>query len=255
MNKGFISDIQHFSTGDGEGIRTTVFFQGCNLHCPWCHNPETIPLCGTTLNYPNLTKISGKEMTLDEIMKCILDDLDFYKESGGGVTFSGGEPLLQSEFCRELAKSCRSADINVIVDTAGCVSYDKFEHVIPYTDTFFFDLKAVNADTYHNVTGGSFELIYDNLKRLAVVSNVVVRIPVIPDHNSSEDIMQKYAVLLENILIKRVDLLPFHRLGSSKYEALGLKYNYSNYKSSRAENIAGYENIFKAHGISCMIER
>ena len=121
IEHGRISRIQYFSIGDGDGIRTTVFMQGCNLRCAWCHNPETQPLDTVTLNYSNDNRVlSGEDITADELFKRILKDEVFYIESGGGVTFSGGEPLLQADFLSVVAKMCKDRGINVLFDTAGC---------------------------------------------------------------------------------------------------------------------------------------
>ena len=132
--KIMVTDIQHFSVGNGAGIRTTVFFKGCNLRCPWCHNPETVPFAQTELFYPHLGKreICGKEMSVNEVLSELLEDKDYYIESGGGVTFSGGEVMLQVDRAVELAKLLQQEDISLIVDTAGNVPYTFFE-----TSTYF----------------------------------------------------------------------------------------------------------------------
>lgn len=256
-NTGFISELQHFSTGDGPGIRTTVFFQGCNLHCEWCHNPETIPLKGSVLQYKNgEKKISGSLMTVQGVMEYILEDMDFYKASGGGVTISGGEPLLQPEFCRALASACNSHQIDVILDTAGNVPYEAFEQVLPYIKTIFFDLKANCIEDYKQRTGGSFDLIIDNLKQLVENEvDVVVRIPVIPGHNDSMGYMEKYADILLDCGIKRVDLLPFHRLGSSKYTALGRDdYRYKDIKTMHKDELRPFISLLKDRGLDAKID-
>ena len=99
MKEVIITNIQHFSVGDGAGIRTTVFFKGCNLHCPWCHNPETISA--------DIDEVYGRKCTIDDVMAEVMEDVEFYRESGGGVTLSGGESLLQAEACVEIARACR----------------------------------------------------------------------------------------------------------------------------------------------------
>ena len=172
---GLVSEIQHFSISDGEGIRTTVFLQGCNLHCKWCHNPETISMSGSVLRYrmshsetalPYEEKISGRKMTVEAVMKSILEDVNFYEASGGGVTLSGGEPLLQSDFCLEICQQCKEQGISVIVDTAGDVPYENFEKILPYVKTFLYDLKATGEEDYKKYTGGHFERIRNNLYKL-----------------------------------------------------------------------------------------
>ncbi|MBQ4065210.1 MAG: radical SAM protein, partial [Clostridia bacterium] len=175
-----VSDIQHFSTGDGPGIRTTVFLKGCPLHCPWCHNPETISAAPQTLTFSQTGKtvLYGREMPLDAVIRDVMEDVDFYAASGGGVTVSGGEPLLQAEGVARLAESLQQQGVSTLIDTAGCVPFSAFERVMPYTERFFFDYKSDSPEIYRNVIGGSLDLVRENLSRLiADGAKVHVRIP------------------------------------------------------------------------------
>ena len=245
-----ISDIQHFSLGDGDGIRTTVFFKGCNLHCPWCHNPETISPKTQVLHFPNelCEKVCGKEMTIDEIFEDILTDKEFYEESGGGVTFSGGEVLLQADGASELAKKLFENNISVIVDTAGNTDYCQFQKLNPFTTEYYFDFKAVSAEDYKKVIGGDFELIVNNIKHLLKDGKKVrARIPLIPNFNTSQQYSEKMCKVLKDIGIKYVDLLPFHRMGSAKYKALGLKYEYENCPPMSIKDAQKIEKIYQKY--------
>ena len=298
-NLGFISDLQHFSTGDGDGIRTTVFMQGCNLSCWWCHNPETIDINGSLLFYEtlcvncrkceetcpsnvhsftngkhlinrdhcklagkceqvcpqNALKVSGKQYELSHVMDYIMEDIDFYKKSNGGVTISGGEPLLQIDFCVELAKACFEKDINVIVDTAGNVPFEYFQRIIPYTKTFFYDFKANSEEGYREKIGGSYKLILENLKRLIDMGcDVVVRIPIIPGHNDTVEYMKKAAEVLKGIGAEKVQLLPFHRLGTAKYKALAKEYFYAETKPVTQEKAIELLRVFEIHDFLCKID-
>ena len=222
-----ISDIQHFSTGDGPGIRTTVFLKGCNLRCPWCHNPETVSQAPVTLTYPkaNKTVTYGRLMTVDEVVTDVLEDLDFYRQSGGGVTLSGGEPLLQYSAVAELAKSLHDKDIPVILDTAGCVPWTHFEAVLPFTDTVFFDWKTSDPLYVKERIGGDLPRIRDNLTRLIRGgADVVIRIPLIPSVNTSPEAVAAITADLRSVGAQAVSLLPFHRLATGKYEAMALPY-------------------------------
>ncbi len=238
--KLFVSSIQHFSVGDGDGIRTTVFLKGCNLRCPWCHNPETIPAKTVILHYPTGDQENGKYKDLHDVVTEVLEDADFYADDGG-VTVSGGEPLLQADAVAELLKQLKEKGIRNVIDTAGCVPYESFLKVIDFADTFFFDFKAANAEDYSKI-GGNFDLVYSNLKALLTAGkNVRIRIPLIPDFNTSPEYSESMCKALLNAGVKHVDLLPFHRLGSGKYDALSIPYAYKDYPSmkiSEAEEIA-----------------
>ncbi len=218
-----VSSIQHFSVGDGDGIRTTVFLKGCNLRCPWCHNPETIPREPVTLHYAKGDEINGRPMTVDEVMDEVLEDADFYGDEGG-VTISGGEPLLQVEAVAELIERLQVQGIPAVIDTAGCVPYAAFETLGDLPHTYYFDLKAADPEGYRAV-GGDLERVTDNLARLiADGRRVRVRIPLIPGFNDAPAYTERMMAILRSVGAREVDILPFHRLGSGKYDALGVSY-------------------------------
>lgn len=235
-----ITDIQHFSVGDGPGIRTTVFFKGCNLHCPWCHNPETISF--------DINLLYGRRCTISEVFKEIVEDAAFYKESGGGVTISGGEPLMQAEGCSELAKSCKEHGIHVLLDTAGNVEWQTFEKVLSYIDMCYFDLKSGTEQGY-SMVGGQLERTLCNMK--AVIESgvlTVARIPIIPGFNDSILDAENMIEALSHTGITQVNLLPFHRLGSNKYEALGMKYTYAMTPTMKDEHLEPILSAFRCAG-------
>ena len=235
-----ISDIQHFSVGDGPGIRTTVFCKGCNLRCPWCHNPETISRGTVTLTYPKANKsvTYGRLMTVDEIVTEVMEDADFYRESGGGVTVSGGEPLLQAEAAAELAKALQAQGISVLLDTAGCVPWSRFETVLPYVDTVFFDWKTSDPTIMSERIRGDLALVKSNLARLLQTDkDIHIRIPLIPAINTTEEALTAIAADLREVGVKTVALLPFHRLAVGKYEAMGLQYPYRDTPPLSAETL------------------
>lgn len=222
-----ISDIQHFSVGDGPGIRTTVFLKGCNLHCPWCHNPETISPEPITLHYPKARKTVsyGRKTPVCDVVTEVMEDVDFYRQSGGGVTVSGGEPLLQYEGVAELAKTLKKNGIPVILDTAGCVPWRCFEAVLPYVDHVFFDWKTSDPVFMRERVGGDLSLIRENLTRLLQTgTSTHIRIPVIPGINTQESAVDTIKRDLLDVGAKTVALLPFHRLAMGKYEAMGIPY-------------------------------
>ena len=253
--KATIFDIERNSYVDGPGIRTTVFFKGCNLRCAWCHNPEsqspkpqmmfyknkctvcgkckekcpnaleTCSLCGRcTLYCPHDARdICGKEYTVDEVLKEVVKDKSFYETSGGGVTFSGGECMLQIEFLTKILKACKQNGIHTAVDTAGHVPYERFEQILPYTDLFLYDVKCFDSDKHRQYTGVENQLILKNLKSLLAKSTPVwIRIPIIPTVNDTEEELQRIKEYLSSCgAPEKVELLPYHAMGEHKYAAIG----------------------------------
>lgn len=246
-----ISNIQHFSVGDGEGIRTTVFFKGCNLCCPWCHNPENLSFAPVTLRYTAIdkTEVLGKKVAVEDILPELLEDSDFFAQSKGGVTLSGGEVMLQTEGAAALVKKLNEYGIPVLIDTAGCVPYNAFEKMNPFVQGYLFDFKTADEKKYEEI-GGDLKMVMQNLIRLiSDGANVQVRIPLIPDFNTDKDSVLKICGALIEIGIGEVELLPFHRLGSAKYEALGMDYRYKNFEPLSKEKLdeinEQYSNYFK----------
>ena len=236
--------IKRFAIHDGDGIRTTVFFKGCPLRCIWCHNPEGIAFeiqqafyahkcvgCGeckkesfTTENCAGEARIVyGKEVTVEELLPILLEDKDFYDNSGGGVTLSGGECLMQADFCAALLKQLKAHGIHTAVDTCGFVPREALEKVIPYTDVFLYDLKAYDEDIHLQCTGRSNKLILENLTYLdSRGKNIEIRIPYVPDYNDNQ--MEKIVRFLAPMQhIAKVRILAYHNHAGSKYEALGME--------------------------------
>ena len=221
-----VSNIQHFSVGDGPGIRTTVFLKGCNLRCPWCHNPETVSPQPQELIF----KATGKRVTYGKLMsvECVADEVmedEVFYAGDGGVTVSGGEPLLQSEAVSELLFLLKQKRISTLVDTAGCVPWEAFERILDVTDIFYFDVKSGENEKYSSVIRGDASVAFENLSRLVSGGRLVhARVPLIPNFNTDEEDCEKICRRISECGVKYVDLIPFHRMGSSKYEALGKEY-------------------------------
>ena len=244
-----ISNIQHFSVGDGEGIRTTVFFKGCNLRCPWCHNPENLNAHPDVLQYPSTGKIEtiGRLVSAEEILAELLEDKDFYDESNGGVTFSGGEAMLQASELVPLARLLKENGVSILVDTAGCVPYSSFQRLNPFVTGYLFDFKTAEEDKYQEI-GGTLGLVVENIRQLREDGKkVCIRIPLIPSFNTSPRSIQAICERLRDIGIKHVDILPFHRLGSAKYEAMGLEYAYKTQQPLTKEELSKIEAIYKTY--------
>lgn len=254
MNKAILFDIQRNSFVDGPGIRTTVFFKGCNLKCAWCHNPESqsakpqmmfyrdkctgcgkcreicltpenCTLCGKCTFYcpVDARKVCGKEYTVDEVFAEIIKDKAFYENSDGGVTFSGGECMLQIDFLTEILKKCKENGIHTAVDTAGYIPFERFEKILPYTDLFLYDIKCFDNEKHKKYVGVENELILENLKKLFQANaKVWIRIPVISDVNDSAGEMQSIKTFLnQNGKPEKIELLPYHIMGENKYAAIG----------------------------------
>ena len=165
-------------------------------------------------------------MSLDDIMRELRRDLPYYVASGGGVTLSGGEPLLQAGAAAELARRCRCEGIHIAVETAGHVPWSSFELLLPWVDLLYFDLKHIDSGAHRAHTGAPLDLILANLQKASDrTEKLVVRIPVVPGVNATEEILSRMlAFVARETKVRRVELLPFHRLGIGKYDGLGLKY-------------------------------
>ncbi len=213
MTTGKIHSIESMGLVDGPGIRTVLFFQGCKLRCRYCHNPDTWNLQG------------GREMTVQELIKLLKRYEPYYGEEGG-VTCSGGEPLLQADFLTELFKACKQEGISTCLDTAG-YGNGSYEELLSYTDLVILDIKHDQKDAYHDLTGGDIAVPTAFLE--AVKEQEVplwIRHVVVPNLTDSEEHIKGLGALIRTIPhVKRVELLPYHVLGVEKYEKLGLPYS------------------------------
>lgn len=220
--KGIIFNIQRFSVNDGPGIRTTVFMKGCPLSCWWCHNPESRKFDIETMNGREI----GREYTLDELMKEIVKDRIFYDESGGGVTFSGGEPLSQPEYLEAILETAKQEGINTAVDTTGFSDRFVLTKVIDKTDLFLYDLKIIDPFWHLKYIGASNKTILDNLEYLiSENANMLIRIPLIPEMVATDNNMRQIREFLNKYRHKiEINFLPYHKIAKSKYEKYGLKY-------------------------------
>ena len=295
--KANIFNIQKFSIHDGPGIRTTVFFKGCQLQCIWCHNPESqnfkkeilynknkCTLCGNCvktcqnnaieinnnflkMNMDKCTfcgdctvccinsarQIAGKEYTVDEVMEEVLKDRVFYKNSKGGATLSGGEPLIYAEFVEELLMKLKKENIHTAVDTCGCVDFKVLERVSRYTDLFLYDLKTMDDEKHILYTGVSNINIIDNLIKLSEIhNNINLRLPLIEGINADEDNILGILRLIKKTNIKKINLLPYHDIAMHKYEKLGREY-YEYMKRPADEKLEEFKGIFEKEGYKVKI--
>lgn len=258
--KGNIFDIRRFSTKDGPGIRTTVFFKGCLLTCLWCHNPE-----GRSSESEKITRINkvgvyefhkeeivGKQMSIEEVMNEILKDSITYEESGGGVTFSGGEPLEQHRFLIQLLKESKKNNIHTALDTTGYSSLSIIKKVVKETDLILYDIKLIDEKEHIKFTGVSNKIILSNLDYILSSSkNVIIRFPVIPDINdTSNNILQmKEFLSSRSDRIKEIHVLPFHNFADCKYKKLNIVNNMNGVKSTKEEELLSLKQEFESLGL------
>ena len=239
MIKGLVFDIQRFSVGDGPGIRTTVFFQGCPLSCWWCHNPEsraTEPRRSVrqySLDGKSFVReeVTGAELTVDEVLQEVVRDRIFYEESVGGITLSGGEPLYQPDFCEALLEALKKNGFHTTLDTSGYAPAEVIARMIPFTDLFLFDLKLMDDEAHQKYSGVSNRAILENLRWLLVSDKpVIVRFPVIPgitDTIKNIDMMMTFMAESQSARQadkltgrqpgREVHLLPYHAMAKYKY--------------------------------------
>jgi pyruvate formate lyase activating enzyme len=247
MQEALVFNLQKFSIHDGAGIRTDVFFQGCNLRCGWCSNPESQPM-------QPLPGEKATAYTVETLVQELVKDKPFYDESGGGVTLTGGEALLHPDFVVALAEALHREKIHVALETAACVSQEVFERVLSAVDFAYIDLKHYDDEKHRAGTGASNALILKNIAAaLESKTPVVVRIPVIPGYNDDEADFEGFASVLNHLGVKEVQLLPFHQLGESKYKRLQLAYAYDGLKQLRDGDVSAFAEVLERAGIQVQI--
>ena len=271
---GIITEVMRFSLKDGPGIRTTVFFKGCNMACRWCHNPETLSARQQLMHYParcigcgacmaacpsgaleihdNLSAdatiavaldrrkcvacgtcadqcfsgalvISGAKKNVAEIMSEVMQDIDYYRNSGGGLTVGGGEPACQPAFLRELLKEAKAAGIHTAIETNMHADWEVYESILPYLDLVMLDIKHSDDAEHTRWTGVGNAKLLENIRRITNLKPTIVRVPIIPGVNDNPEEIANIATIIKQLSnIERIELLLYNPLGESKYEALSL---------------------------------
>ena len=228
-----ISSIETFGLVDGPGIRVVIFFQGCNLRCKFCHNPET------------WSSVDNKLYTLDELVEFILRYKSYYKTTGG-VTFSGGEPLLQADKLIILAKKLKQNGINIALDTCG-VGKGDIDNLLNYIDLVIFSIKGINEIEYKNITTHSSNKSNEFIK-LCITKNkpLWLRHVIIPEYNDTHEYIDKlfnYIKVIPNV--EKVELIPYHNMAIEKYKSLGIKNNMANISNMDKEKCLKLEEYLK----------
>lgn len=255
--RGRIFDIQRYSIHDGNGIRTIVFLKGCVLRCRWCCNPESQNYDIETMVVQGESKVIGEDITVGEVMKIVEKDRPYYRRTGGGLTLSGGESLCQPEFARDLLQAAQNAGITTALESMGCADYSVIESILPYLDQYLLDIKHMNPAKHKEFTGRSNELMLENARKIAASNQteLSIRVPVIPGFNDTEEEIRAIAVYAKEIgNVRRMHLLPYHRLGQDKYEGLNRPYLMGDVEPPTNEKMEWLlETAKNASGLECQI--
>lgn len=294
-----IFDIQRFSIHDGPGIRTTIFFKGCNLECPWCQNPESIShkpelayypancigsqdcvkscpkqalsyegtliidrnICSTCYNctvscVTEGVKVVGKEYSIDSVMQEILRDKSYYDTSGGGITFSGGEPTLHIDFIYELLIRCKEHQIHTNIETNGYFSWEKFQKILPMLDLIYFDIKIVNSIQHKQHLSATNDKILQNITNLAQAkAPVKFRLPLIPQYTANPENLNDILTILQKNNIAELHLLPYHSMGESKAEKINSSLPKLGFQPFTVNEIQQFRDFFESQEIKTICFR
>lgn len=255
--KPFVAEIKRFAIHDGPGVRTTVFLKGCPLRCKWCHNPEMMLSQPETAHFAHLCRhcencchdselcpgrairTCGRMMDVDEISEDVLKDREFYQSSGGGVTVSGGEPLLYPDFVGLLLRQLRDAGVDTAIDTSLYASQKAVSDLLEVTDLWLADFKAADPGLHRRLTGVDNQCILDNLNILSKSGAAVeVRLPFVPGCTDSEENLRRSGEVLSQLGISGICVVPYHGMAAAKWAALGRRYPMEGVAEPSAEQIA-----------------
>jgi pyruvate formate lyase activating enzyme len=263
--KGLIFNVKRYAIHDGPGIRVTFFMKGCPLSCWWCHNPEGIsPFTSSIEQVDRIgerefrrNETVGKLYDSDEILAILEKEKVFFNQSGGGVTFSGGEPMLQFDFLMEALMKCKEKGFHTTVDTSGSSSPERFRKIIPFTDLFLFDIKHLDNQKHKEYTGVSNDVILSNYRFIAESSkSFMVRIPIVPGFNDDDDHLarlKQYILSQRKDNLKMISLLPYHKTGSSKYKKFNIPYKMENVEQPSAQKMKELKSFFSDVGVRVKI--
>lgn len=231
---GKISSFQSLGTVDGPGVRSVVFMQGCPLRCACCHNPETHAFDG------------GEEYTVDELLKKIIRFKVYYGKKGG-VTFSGGEPLMQPDFLIEICKKLKKAGIHIALDTSGCILNDKIKKLLSLIDLVLLDVKYYDNESYEKNVGMTLDSAIEFLSYLNEQNiETHIRRVIIPEHTDNEASIEHINSLKQKYpCIKKVELLPFHNLCLEKYQNMGLEFKLKDTPTPSGEKMKYLNSLLK----------
>lgn len=272
--RALVTDIERGATFDGPGIRTVVYFKGCPLRCLWCSNPETQKLenefwdyegslykgnrtscsdCIATSTSSTLKQVA-KDMTLEEVFTIVMKDENFYRNSGGGVTLSGGEVLVNSAFAIKLFEKLKDEYVNTAIETTGYGSYKELEKLAKLTDTILFDIKHMDSGKHKKYTAVSNEIILENLTKLSKWhKKIIMRFPFIKGVNDDEKNIHETAKFLKKLNLLEVNILPYHTMGLEKYRKLRMPYPMKTLEKHTQEELDNALQIMKSYGLKAKL--
>ncbi|CZX60367.1 MULTISPECIES: [formate-C-acetyltransferase]-activating enzyme [Enterobacter cloacae complex] len=267
-----IFNIQRYSLNDGAGIRTVVFFKGCPHRCPWCANPESIsPKIETVRRESKCLHCApclrdadecpsgaferiGRDVTLDELEREVMKDDVFFRSSGGGVTLSGGEVLMQAPFATQLLKRLRRYGIHTAIETAGDAPLSRLLPLARQCDEVLFDLKIMDPEQARSVTAVNLPRVLENLTQLVAEGiNVIPRVPLIPGYTLTDANMASVLAFLLPSGIRQLHLLPFHSYGEPKYRLLGQQWSMREVSPPTADEVAAMRRMAEDKGFHVTI--
>ncbi len=238
LNSGKIHSFESFGTVDGPGVRFIIFMQGCKFRCLYCHNPDTFDMGAYAF-------VLSPEQTMKKIEKF----RSFYTE--GGITVSGGEPLLQARFVKELFKLCRTEKIHTAIDTTGCLLDQEIKETLAYTDLVLLDIKCIDPEIHQSLTGQPLQPTLDFAKYLSDQGTPVwIRYVLVPDITDRDDLIEKHAEFIAGLTnVEKVEVLPYHKLALDKYEQLDMEYALKDTEPPAADRIENAKNIYRSKGL------
>ncbi len=236
MTTGIVFDIKEFTVHDGPGLRTTVFLKGCPLACQWCHNPEGQSSQPQMMRSPAGAWLAGRSYTAVELATLLNKQVPLLTANEGGLTFSGGEPLLQADFVMDVID--RLDDTHVLLDTSGYGAEDDFQRLVARVDLVYFDLKLIDRDRHRHYTGCDNDRILHNLQIMSGSGKpYVIRVPLVPGVTDTDDNLAAIAHTLGGLPgLQTVDLLPYNKVAGAKYRAAGMDFK-PDYDETREVNV------------------
>lgn len=253
---GRIFDIQKYSIHDGPGIRTIVFLKGCALRCKWCCNPESQNGEIQMMMENGQNRQIGRDVTVAEVIAEVVKDKPHYRRSGGGLTLSGGECLLQPDFASALLEAAQNEGMNTVIESTGFAPFEVIEDkILPWLDLFLMDIKHTNSAKHKYFTGQDNQRILENAARIAASGQpLIIRVPVVPTFNDTAEEILEIAHFARGLKgVRELHLLPYHRLGEDKYYGLGRDYFLKDILPPSNETMENLLEVAKTTGLHVQI--